>query len=184
MTASGDVAVESQPQPIVSFDFTDPVFQADPYPTYRALREREPVAYRERDGFHAFWLTRYADVVRVLRDSRFHSPTAPSELLQPGVPEKFRRLGELLEHMMLMKDGVDHARLRGLVNKAFTPRMVRKLEPRIESITDALIGAANVRGRGQMDVIADLATPLPVLVVAELLGVPTEEQPRFPGRPL
>ena len=179
MTASGEFAAEPFPQPIVSFDFADPVFQADPYPTYRALREREPVAYRETEGFGTFWLTRHHDVVRVLRDPRFHSPGAPPELLAPGVPEKFRRLGELLEHMMLLKDGADHARLRGLLNKAFTPRMVRGLEPRIESIADGLIGAANARGRGGMDVIADLATPLPVQVVAELLGVPTREQPRF-----
>ncbi len=163
----------------IAFDFADPAFQADPYPTYAALRTHEPIAHRLSDGFESYWLTRHVDVVGVLRDPRFYSPAAPDELQQAGIPEKFRRLGQLLDHMMLLRDGADHARLRGLVNKAFTPRMVQKLEPRIESIADGLIGAACSRGRGEMDLIAALATPLPVMVVAELLGVPTQEQPRF-----
>ncbi len=167
------------PEPIVEFDFADPAFQADPYPTYRALRELEPIAFREQDGFQAFWLTRFEDVEAVLRDSRFTSAEGPPELRQPGVPEKFRRLGVLLENMMLLRNGADHARLRSLVNKAFTPRMVQKLVPRIEQITDSLLDAALDRETDELDVIRDLATPLPVLVVAELLGVPSEDQPRF-----
>ena len=183
MPATGETPPRPHPvspsQPIVVFDFADPVFQADPYPTYAALREREPIAYRERDGFRSFWVTRYDAVERVLRDPRFRSATTPPELLQPGIPETFRRLGALLENMMLLQNGADHARLRGLVNKAFTPRTVEKLRPRVESIADALIDAVQTRGSGQMDVIADLATPLPVLVVAELLGIPTDDQPQF-----
>jgi hypothetical protein len=171
---------DSSLAPIVPFDFADPEFQADPYPTYAKLRELEPIAYRENeDGFRNFWLTRHEDVVAVLRDPGYYSPAAPDELRQPGIPEKFRRLGELLDHMMLLRDGIDHARLRSLVNKAFTPRMVQKLVPRIESIADGLIGAACSRGRGEIDVISAIATPLPVFVVAELLGVPTHEQTRF-----
>ncbi len=170
---------EILPAPIVEFDFADPVFQADPYPTYAALQRMEPIAPRQVDEFLAYWVTRHADVISVLRDSRFESPGSPTELLQEGVPEKFRRLGQLLQRMMLLRDGVDHARLRGLANKAFTPRMVQTLAPRIEAITDQLLDAALATGRKEIDLIAELATPLPVLVIAELLGVPTEELPRF-----
>lgn len=178
MTASPSTPQGDSPTAI-EFDFEDPEFQADPYPIYAALREHEPVSHRVKDGFHNYWVTRHEDVVSVLRDERFTSFGIPSELEAEGIPETFRRLGQVLKHMMLRIDGKDHARLRGLVNKAFTPRMVARLEPRIEALSSALLDEVVSRGDGCVDLIRDFATPLPVIVIAELLGVPGEEQPRF-----
>jgi hypothetical protein len=163
----------------VEFDYRDPAFQANPYPVYAELRERDPIAFREEDGFQSYWLTRHEHCLALLRDPRFSSARQIKGMMEPGVPEKFRRLGELLSHMMLNHDEPDHLRLRGLVNKAFTPRVVERLRTRVESITDGLLGAMMTRGQRRMDVIRDLATPLPVMVIAELLGVPTSDQGKF-----
>ena len=163
----------------VEFEFDDPAFQADPYPTYEALREREPICHRRVEEFELYWLTRYRDIVELLRHPGFSSQRTPSGMMEPGVPEKFRRLGHLIQQMMLMKDAPDHTRLRGLVNKAFTQRVVAGLRPRVEAIVDDLLTAVLERGDGRMDVLEDLATPLPVIVIAELLGVPTQDRFRF-----
>lgn len=175
MSAASDVS----PSHGIEFDHTDPVFQADPYPTYKAMRERQPICHFQVDGIPIWWLTRYDDVLAILRDPRFSAEREIGGLQEPGVPEKFQRLGQMFGHMMLMKDDPDHQRLRGLVNKAFTPRVVERLRPRVESIVDHLLGAVMSRGQGSMDVIRDLATPLPVIVIAELLGVPVNDQGRF-----
>lgn len=162
-----------------SFDFSDPAFQANPYPTYAWLRENEPISYHQDSEGECYWLTRHEHVAAVLRDSRLSAAREIGGMMEPGVPEKFRRLGALLSHMMLNKDEPDHMRLRGLVNKAFTPRIVERLRPRVESIVDDLLGAVATRGQRRMDIIRDLATPLPVIVIAELLGVPINDQGRF-----
>ena len=128
-------------------------------------------------GFRFYWVTRYDDVAAALRDPRLSAKKFPDEMLAAGVPESFRRLGELLTHMMLLKDPPDHTRLRGLVNKAFTPRVVEGLRGRAEAIVDELLDAAQPSGR--MDVIRDLATPLPVIVIAELLGIAAVDRERF-----
>ncbi len=161
------------------FDFRDPAFQADPYPTYQWLRENEPLLYRQDSAGEYYWLTRHEHVVASLRDSRLSAAREIGGMMAPGVPEKFRRLGELLSHMMLNKDEPDHMRLRALVNEAFTPRVVGRLRARVESVVDDLLGAVLTRGEGRMDIIRDLATPLPVIVIAELLGVPSHDQDRF-----
>jgi cytochrome P450 len=163
----------------IVFDPASPEHWSDPYPTYARLREEDPVHLREGPGLRCWWLTRYQDVAAVLRDPRFSARRVPSELSAPGAHERIRRLGELLSHMLLVHDPPDHTRLRGLVGKAFTPRVAERLRPRIESIVDGLLGAALARGTGRMDAIRDLATPLPVVVIAELLGVPTRDQMRF-----
>ncbi len=163
----------------VEFDPASPAFQADPYPTYALLREREPIYYLDFEDPPAWWLTRYEDVLAILRDPRLSAEREIGGLQDPGAPEKFRRLGQMLGHMMLLKDDPDHQRLRGLVNKAFTPRVVARLRPRVETIVDHLLGVVMSRGQGSMDVIRDLATPVPVIVIAELLGVPTNDQGRF-----
>ena len=94
----------------VEFAFDDPAFQADPYPTYAELREREPICFRKTDEFEVCWLTRYRDVVALLRHPGFSAARTPSGMMEPGVPEKFRRLGHLLTQMMLMKDAPDHSK--------------------------------------------------------------------------
>ncbi len=125
------------------------------------------------------WLvTRYDDVVALLKDERFIKDrraalTRDQAARQPWIPSAFRPL----ERNMLDVDPPDHTRLRGLVHKAFTPRLIEDLRGRIEAITDDLLAA--VQGRGRMDLVRDYALPLPSIVIAELLGVPARDRHRF-----
>lgn len=156
-------------------------FRADPYPTYAQMRATIPVCGRTNphDGTTTWFITRYDDVVSVLRDhKRFvknyrNSLTlAEQEALAPDPP-----MLRLVSNHMLNMDPPDHTRLRALVNKAFTTAMVDQLETRMQQIADELID--KVVEHGQMDLIHDYAFPLPVIVIAEMLGVPTRDRGRF-----
>jgi cytochrome P450 len=148
-------------------NFFDPDFLADPYPVYHRLRAEDPV-HHHPFGFYV--LTRYDDVAAFLRDARFDKSgyQALFESRFGGGPD-----GSWLALSMLFRDPPDHTRLRALVSKAFTPRVVETLRPRVQAIVDRLL--ERVTGAGRMDVIADLAYPLPVTVISELLGVPAAE---------
>ena len=150
-----------------------PGFVANPYPHYRWLRERHPV---RKDPLAPVWVvTRYADVLIILRDPRFKKdPFGPQRLPklvreQLGVPkgESVRSSRESIS--MLFLDPPEHTRVRGLFAKAFTPRTLEALRPRVQQITDKWLDRAQRRGDTRMDLIADLAYPLPVTVIAELL---------------
>jgi pimeloyl-[acyl-carrier protein] synthase len=155
----------------VSFNPMDPQFVADPYPTYHRLRAEDPV-HRSPLGF---WiLTRYDDVVAVLRDPRF-----AKEAIAAFVAARFGKPVPAIGLSMLDRDPPDHTRLRGLVNKAFTPRVVEALRPRIQQIVDELL--QRLVGAGAMDLIEDFAYPLPVTVICEMLGVPVADHERFKG---
>jgi cytochrome P450 len=151
----------------------------DPYPMYRRFRERDPFHRSRLIG--GFVLFRYADVLEVLKDPRFsaderNSPRFESQrkwLIAAGALDA----DDPLDVSMLRMDPPDHTRLRGLVNRAFTPRSIEKLRPRIEAIVDELLG--EVRGRSGMDLVDALAYPLPVIVISEMLGVPTRDRARF-----
>ncbi|MEX2245554.1 MAG: cytochrome P450 [Dehalococcoidia bacterium] len=158
----------------------DAGYLRDPYPTYRRLRERDPV-HRSRLVQGALVLTRYDDIVSVLRD-----PNARADgRKHPEYPKQRARMEEarLIEPdeadaiSMLTSDPPDHTRLRSLVSKAFTPRSVDSLRPRIEAIVHEHLDA--VAANGRMDVIEDLAYPLPVIVIAEMLGVPASDRNQF-----
>jgi cytochrome P450 len=146
-----------------------PEFLADPYPTYHRLRAEDPVHWSPL----GFWvLTRYDDVVGVLRDQRFvKEPMIAAVAARFGIPPGTIGLS------MLDRDPPDHTRLRGLVSKAFTPRVVERLRPHIQEIVDGLL--ARVEGHGTMDLIEEFAYPIPVMVICELLGVPVEDHERF-----
>lgn len=149
---------------------------ADPYPLYRRLRETAPV---RRDGELDCWvLTRHADVMAALLDGRLSAARSGGV---DAVPEEYREVlgpaASAMARQMLFLDPPDHTRLRGPVNRAFSPRVLEAIRPRIAAIVDELLGA--VAGRGRMDVIADFALPLPAIVIAELLGVPAEDRERF-----
>jgi cytochrome P450 len=148
-------------------NFFDPDFLADPYPAYHRLRAEDPV-HHHPFGFYV--LTRYDDVAAFLRDARFGKSgyQALFESRFGGGPD-----GSWLALSMLFRDPPDHTRLRALVSQAFTPRVVETLRPRVQAIVDRLL--ERVTGTGRMDVIADLAYPLPVTVISELLGVPAED---------
>jgi pimeloyl-[acyl-carrier protein] synthase len=155
----------------------DPAFIDDPYPYYRLLRTHAPVVWVE--GLHSWVVSRHDDILRGLRDPRLR--------VNPGNTTAFRSAGEvagplavmaeMFQRQMLFRDPPEHTRLRGLVNKAFTPGVVQRLQPGMERLVDGLLDAA--AARGEMDLIADLAFPLPVTVIAMLLGVPAEDHARF-----
>ena len=149
----------------VLFDPFLPDFNANPYPYYHRLREADPV-HRSPLGFWV--LTRYEDCVMVLRDQRFGRAGFEGFLeAQYGSPGEQGRL----PRSMLFQDPPDHTRLRALVSRAFTPRVVEGLRPRIQEVVDGILDS--VEGARGMEVIRDLAYPLPVTVISEMLGVPT-----------
>ena len=161
----------------VEYDPHSPEFQRDPYPTYRRLRAEDPVHHRVFDEEHVWLLTRYADCEEVLRDPRCSASRFPEDWLRqvaetPDTP--LAQMARATLGMMLLKDPPDHTRLRTLVNKAFTPRRVEALRDRLQGVVDELLDG--VRDRGEMDVIADLAAPLPLIAIAELLGLPREDR--------
>jgi cytochrome P450 len=157
------------------FDPLKPESHADPYPIYRVLREQAPL---HRTPYGAWLVVAYEPAVAILRDQRFSVDHRNRKI----TPEMAAELGPSptdrgLENVMLFKDPPDHTRLRTLVNKAFTPRVVERMRVRVQEIVDDLLDQA--APRGEMDVIADFAYPLPVRVIAEMLGVPTEDRDRF-----
>ncbi len=156
-----------------------PEYRADPYPFYHRFRQVDPVHWSD---FLGFWvLTRYADIVAVLRDPRFSANPGLWEGYQDFLQSIGGRgpLSAMEEKWMLFMDPPDHTRLRTLVGKAFTPRVVEGLRPHIREVVADLLKAAEAKGA--MDLIADLAYPLPVIVIAEMLGVPTEDRDLFKG---
>src|SRR5687768_2041721 len=152
-----------------------PGFVTNPYPLYRKLREREPV---RRDPVAPVWvLTRYDDTFFMLRDPRFRKdPFAPVRLPpavreQLGVPvaEAFRASLETVS--MLFLDPPQHTRVRAIFTKTFTPRRIENLRPRIGQMCDRILDRAAARGR--IELMGELAAPLPVTVIADLLGFPS-----------
>jgi len=154
-----------------------PEVHANPYPMYARLRAEDPIHWSPL--MEAWVLTRYDDVVAVLTDSRFSADRRQArnrfadEIARRE--EEFGPFGRT--RTMLTSDPPEHTRLRRLVSKAFTPRMVEGLRPRIQGIVDDLLDEAAKNGR--MDVIRDLAYPLPVIVIAEMLGVPPDHRDQF-----
>ena len=147
------------------FEPTTPAFQADPYSFYHRLRREDPV-HRTRGNF---WVvTRYPDVITVLRDQRFGR-----EDFGPMVSAVYGEDSEHVPRPMVFRDPPAHTRLRSLVSKVFTSRVVQAMRPHIQEIVDRLID--RVHDSRAMDVIADLAYPLPVTVICEMLGVPPED---------
>ena len=161
----------------------EPEVRRDPYPFYHHLREAAPVHWDEAaaGGGGAWVLTRHADVMAMLRDPRMTATRMGPPPGEEWLPEEYRaaarQVFRAMPHQLLFLDPPDHTRLRGLVNKAFTPRLVEGMRPRIRERVNALLDALYERGR--MEVIAELAYPLPAIVIAELLGVPPEDRAQF-----
>jgi cytochrome P450 len=157
-----------------AFDPHQPAFADDPYPFYAALRREAPVHYVP--SIREWWVTRYRDVRAMLDDRRLGRRLPSEESGPPPLP--IAALGGAPRPPSLLRlEPPDHTRLRGLVNRAFTPRVVADLRPRIEAITAELLDRAAARGR--LDLVADLAAPLPAIVIAEMLGVPPADRERF-----
>ncbi len=154
-----------------------PEFRRNPYPTYARLRREAPV-YRSRI-LGGWILTRHRDIVAVLTDPRSSVNRRNAEMFRKFNP--FDSLtpdfAEAIFRNLLMLDAPDHTRLRKLVVKAFTPRMVQRLRGRIEQLVDELLD--QVEPAGRMDFVRDFAYPLPVIVIAEMLGLPPEDRDRL-----
>lgn len=147
-------------------------FVDDPYPTYRQLRERDPYHYSPLTG--ALIISRYEDVDAILRDHRRFS-NDPRKAESAGVNGKDTR--SKLTPSILSLDPPDHTRLRGLVNRAFTPRQVAKMEEHIRATAHRLLD--EVAGESEFDLMSNLASALPTVVIAEMIGVPTEDRNQF-----
>lgn len=150
-------------------------FTADPYPVYRRLREEAPIYWSE--AWKVWVFTRYADIVNILCDSRHFSNKDRFRVFLEQLPETlWSEIAPLKRHYsvgMLQSDPPDHTRLRGLLNKVFIPRTIQQMSPRIQATVDELLDA--VQSKGEMDIIRELAYPLPAIVIAEMLGVPLED---------
>jgi cytochrome P450 len=165
------------------FDPFDPTWSSDPFPLYAELRERAPV-HRNPLGFWVF--ARHADCLSLLRDRRASSDAQHLDL--DRMPEGFRTRSDpddpiaaavLEARPFLFRDPPDHTRLRGMVSKAFTPRVVESLRARTQQVVDELIDVA--LEKGEVDLLEEFAYPLPVRIICDLLGVPLEDQDRFKG---
>src|SRR6266705_5301426 len=174
-TVTGTTPVKS----IVPVDVTDATFKANPFPFYAQLRAEAPVFPVKLPIRQRAWLiTRYDDVLNVLKDERFakdrrHAMTPEQLKKLPWIPPMFKPL----EHTMLDLDSPDHTRLRALVHKAFTPRLIEQMRDQIQALTDELLDAAEPKG--SMDLIADFALPLPLTIIGRILGVPAKDNHRF-----
>ena len=150
--------------------------RANPYPFYEQLRERDPIHWDEEMGF--WTLSRYEDIASLYTDERFSRAQ--------GLMRGFERLSEHDQHIarpvyqsfsqtLFYADPPYHTHLRSLMNHAFTPRYVERLRPFIEQTINQLLDPS----AGEMDVIRDLAYPLPVMVIAELIGLPAGDRVKF-----
>lgn len=152
------------------YHLLDPAVLADPYPLYARLREEAPVAW---DPYlHCWIVTRYDDVMTVLKEFSADRTPSPEFMRQLGLGE-IEPLAAVMARQMLFLDAPAHTHLRKLCSTAFTPRRVEVLEDEIARIADELID--RVAARGTMDVVKDFAEPLPAIVTAHLLGMPRED---------
>jgi cytochrome P450 len=169
--------------PELAYEPLDPQFLADPYPTYARLREHAPVCRAPAFGF--FVVSRYRDVLDVLRRPELFSSAAMAAAVTR--PRAFAPAGEEDAHdaawnagegvSIVGTDGARHARLRGVVNRGFTPGRIAALAPRVQRIAEGL--AAPLLDAGSCEFVRDFAIPLPVAVIAEMLGIDPERRADF-----
>lgn len=170
MSASSSSTTGKKEPPLSLYHLLDPEVLANPYPLYHRLRSEDPVHW---DPYlHVWVVTRYADVQTVFHHFSANRTPTPEQLTALGL-SALTPLAQVMVQQMLFLDPPQHGRVRGLASKAFTARRVEGLRAHIQDITNSLLDA--VQDRGSMDIIADLAYPLPAIVTAEMLGVPTSD---------
>jgi len=168
---------ENITQSILDINLKGPEAALDPYPLYDQVRTHDPVHWNQADN--TWYVMRYADLMTIIRDDRLSSERFKTMVMSLSEEEK-KRYSPFIESVLswiLMSDPPAHTRIRSLVNKAFTPRMIENMRTRIQTLVDGMLD--KVQGNGRMDVIADLAVPLPGIVISDMLGVPEEGQPQF-----
>ncbi|CAM3343852.1 cytochrome P450 [Paenibacillus taichungensis] len=144
-------------------------FTQNPYPVYEKLRQNDPIhRVLFPHGDFGWIISRYEDAVEVLKDNRFSK-----DVVKRYGPDQ----QNIFVHNMLFSDPPDHRRLRGLVQKAFTPRLIEGMRSHIQDIADDLLD--NLNSQDKMNLIDEFAFPLPIIVISEILGVPLEDQDKF-----
>lgn len=171
MNATIAATPRKKAEPVLSlFHLLDPEVLADPYPLYHRLRREDPVHW---DPFlHAWVVTRYPDVIKVLREFTAARTPTPEKLTEMGL-EALNPIAKVMVKQMLFLDAPAHTRIRNLAGVAFTPQKVNALRSHVRDIVRSLLQP--ISAKGSMDVIADLAEPLPCIVTAEMLGLPVED---------
>lgn len=163
------------------FELHGPHFRANTHQIFAQMRAEAPVTRQPGiDGVTPIWyVTRAAEVEQVLADSKTFArdPARVSPDLAAMYQTPDERVRAITDNHMLNRDGDDHRRLRSLVSKAFTPRVIESMRPRVRAIADGLLD--RVVDRGEMELVSEFAFPLPITVIAELLGVPSERQADF-----
>ena len=171
---------------VTDYDLFSRTFKADPFPTYAAMREADPVyAHAAPDGRIIWYVTRYEDVAAVLRDDRRFCKN-PRHAVDEHLPDRGAGVrakpdgsGLNFNDNMLFSDPPDHTRLRALVSQAFTPRRVAAMAGRIQATADGLID--RLAAEDAPDLIAAYALPLPVVVISDLLGIPAADREAVAG---
>ncbi len=159
---------------------SSPQMLSNPFPVYARLREEAPVAWSNQ--WQAWVVSRYEHVEPSLKDKENLSNENRQGLLFEHLPAKQQEDLSRLRHYFAQKDVIgsdppDHTRMRSLVQKAFTPKMIASLKPRIEALADELVGAAVTKG--EFDFVDDVAHPLPVILIAEMMGAPPQDRDLF-----
>jgi cytochrome P450 PksS len=164
---------------IAAPDLASPIFKANPHPFYAHLREQSPVWRTTLPDKRPAWLvTRYEDVAGVLKNKSFaKDPLNAQDMEQRAKNQWVPGFLKPLEQNMLDLDDPDHKRLRILVSKAFTPRLIERLRGRVEAICQELLDA--MERKGSAELVRDYALPLPATVIAELLGIPASDHRKF-----
>lgn len=157
-----------------------PQMLSNPFPVYARLREEAPVAWSNQ--WQAWVVSRYEHVEPSLKDKENLSNENRQGLLFEHLPANQQEDLSRLRHYFAQKDVIgsdppDHTRMRSLVQKAFTPKMIASLKPRIEALADELVGAATAKG--EFDFVEDVAHPLPVILIAEMMGAPPQDRHLF-----
>jgi len=174
MSVAHAVPLPSGPPTVA--DLQDPAVHRDPYPFYARLRREQPMLHLGQGGLGRpnYLVSRYDDALFVLKDERFGSDRR-SAGQAPGWIE--RKLMMDLNSTMVMRDGADHRRLRNLAHQAFTASRVEALAARVEGLVQGMLD--RMERAGKTDLIADLALPLPITVICDLMGVPARDRPTF-----
>ncbi len=152
-------------------------FLDNPYPTYAWLRQHAPVYFSQ--DWNGFVLTRYNDIVAGFRDPRLIANRTSSYVNEMTAAQRewLLPLTRNTSRWTMFTDPPDHTRLRGLVNRAFAPRLIETMRPRLQERVEWLLKEALTSDRGELEVMEALAMPLPVLTIGEIMGLPSSDQP-------
>jgi cytochrome P450 len=163
-----------------TFNPLEPGFSSNPYPQYRLLLEQNPV---QQSAFGPWMLFRYDDCVRFLRDPNLSVEDRAVAGRNPRAELRDEIFGDRAQRgtkSILNIDPPDHTRIRGIVQKVFTPRAIERLTPRVQQMVDAALDTVEARGDG-MEVVSDLAFPLPFQVISDMLGMPDGDRDQLRG---